>query len=167
MKRPQLFEQVGEGPQRWPGRYLRPTAIGIFLLIALLAVAGRFGQRTRTSRVPGMTVTMPATVHAGSLWQARIDIRATRTVRDPRLVLSNGWTEGMQVNSITPAAHSESSRDGRLVLSYGKIVASGRLTVQLELQVDPDNTGQRTTAIELDDADTPIAQVHGTLRVLP
>jgi hypothetical protein len=49
----------------------------------------------------------------------------------------------------------------------GKLAAGDRLTVRLQFEVDPTVTGKRSTAIELDDATTPVARVERELRVLP
>ena len=57
-------------------------------------------------------------------------------------MLADGWVEGMQVNSIEPAAESETSRDGRVVLSYGDLEAGDVLRIWLQFEVDPTNVGQ-------------------------
>ena len=44
-------------------------------------------------------------------------------------MLDDGWLEGMQISSIEPQPTSESSRDGRVVLSYGRLRAGQRLVV--------------------------------------
>jgi hypothetical protein len=164
----ELFTEVragGRGPR--VGLAARRTVMALFALISVLGLAGAFGQRSTSSADDGMTVTMPRTVRGGLFWQARVDIRATRAIQYPRLVLANGFTEGMQVNSIEPSAASESSRDGRLVLSYGKLNAGDRLTVWLQFEVDPTNTGRRSATIELDDATTPVATIDRDITVLP
>jgi hypothetical protein len=162
----ELFTEVrGVGPRR--GLAARRTVMTLFALFSLLALAGAFGQRSTASSNGGMTVTMPRAVRGGLFWQARIDIRATRALEHPRLVFANGWLEGMQVNSIEPAAESESSRDGRLVLSYGKLDPGDRLVIWLQFEVDPTNLGHRSVAVELDDGTTPVARVDRDIRVLP
>jgi hypothetical protein len=73
----------------------------------------------------------------------------------------------MQVNSIEPAAQSESSRDGRLVLSYDRLKPGDRLQIWMQFEVDPTNTGKSSLALELDDAQTPLARIDRDIRVLP
>ena len=48
----------------------------------------------------------------------------------PRLVLDEGWLDGLQINTIEPSPQSEASRDGRLVLSYPALKAGDRLLVR-------------------------------------
>jgi hypothetical protein len=112
-------------------------------------------------------VTSPTAVRGGLFFQSRVEIRARRAIAHPRLVLEEGWIEGMQVNSIEPNPVGEASRDGRLVLSYDAIDAGERLVVWFEFEVNPTNTGHRSYGLELDDADTRIATVARDITVFP
>jgi hypothetical protein len=114
-----------------------------------------------------MVVSAPSTVRGGLFFQTTIEITAEAPVEHPRLVLDEGWLEGMQVNSIEPAADSESSRDGRLVLSYGALERGDRLKVWMQFQVDPTQAGRRSRGVELDDGTQRLARVDRELMVLP
>ena len=153
------------------GLWARRAVMTVFALISLAALTGFFGQQPSDSVAASPTVRMrlssPETVRGGIFFQSRIDVRALAPIEHPRLVLDTGWVEGMQVNSIEPAAESETSRDGLLVLSYGKLAAGDVLRVWLQFEVDPTNTGTRPYGLELDDEDRPLARVDRTLRVLP
>jgi hypothetical protein len=163
----ELFSRVdGERGQRG-GLIARRTVMSLFAAFSLAALAGAIGQRATTSEAAGMILQAPEIVRGGLFWQARIDIRAPREIQHPRLVLAEGWLEGMQVNSIEPAPESESSRDGLLVLSYGKLEAGDRLRIWMQFEVNPTNVGRRSLALELDDAETPVARIDRDLRVLP
>src|SRR5690242_1012942 len=104
------------------GLWTRRAFVALFVLVGLLALLNVFGQRASSSQALApaarMTLRAPETVRGGLLFQSRIDIRALRPIQNPRLVFDDGWLEEMQVNSIEPAPQSESSRNGRLVLSY-------------------------------------------------
>jgi len=163
-----LFSAVGEHDRGQRVAVLaRRAVMTIFAAISLLALSGAIGQTSSTSQAPGLTVEAPETVRGGLFWQARIDIRPTKTIQSPRLVFADGWLDGMQVNSIEPAAQSESSRDGRLVLSYDKLEPGDRLQIWMQFEVDPTNAGKRSLALELDDAQTPLARIDRDIRVLP
>ena len=73
----------------------------------------------------------------------------------------------MQVNSIEPAPASESSRDGRLVLSYDKLAAGELLRIWLQFEVNQTNAGHRTYGVELDDASTRLVRLPRAITVLP
>jgi hypothetical protein len=165
---PELFSAIGEDDRgQRVGLIARRTVMTIFAAISVLALAGAIGQISSTSHASGLTLDAPHTVRGGLFWQARIDIRPSRAIESPRLVFGEGWLEGMQVNSIEPAAQSESSRDGRLVLSYDRLKPGDRLQIWMQFEVDPTNTGKRSLELELDDAQTPLARIDREIRVLP
>ena len=70
-----------------------------------------------------MEVRGPTRVRGGLLFQERITVRAVQDIGTPRVVLSPGWADGLQINTIEPQPGSESSRDGRIVLSYDTLKA--------------------------------------------
>jgi hypothetical protein len=153
------------------GLWTRRAILTAFALIVLAALAGFTGQRPSTSVASTPSVRMhlsaPEVVRGGIFFQSRIDIRALTPIEHPRLVFDEGWVEGMQVNSIEPAAESETSRDGRLVLSYGALEPGDILRVWLEFEVDPTTVGKRSYTLELDDEDRLLARIPRTIRVLP
>jgi hypothetical protein len=170
----ELFTNVADEPESRAlhgGLWVRRAAMAAFAVIALLALAGVFGQGGSTTRAAGPQATMslgaPKTVRGGLFFQARVEVRALRDVEHPRFVLARGWTEGLQVNSIEPSAATESSRDGKLVLSYDKLSAGDRMTIWFQFQVDPTAPGRRDLSIELDDAEQPIARIPRKLTVMP
>jgi hypothetical protein len=167
----ELFSEVRADHGLERGLWTRRALVAVFFAIAALAVWGVFGQRDRelTARGGGVTmvVSAPDTVRGGLYFQARVDITTTVAIEHPRLVLDTGWVEGLQVNSIEPAAESETSRDGQVVLSYGGLEPGGRLRVWLQFQVDPTRPGRRPHGLSLDDGTTQLLRVDRDLVVLP
>jgi hypothetical protein len=143
----------------------------LFSVLALLALLDRFGQEPSRAAADAPAATLrlqaPEALRGGLLFQSRVEIRAKRTVRFPRLVLDDGWVEGMQVNSIEPNPASEASRDGRLVLTYDQLNPGDRLVVWLQFQVNPTNVGRRPYGIELDDQSTALARIDRSLTTFP
>jgi hypothetical protein len=137
----------------------------------VLALLDRFGQVTSESSVrapaASMRLSAPETVRGGLFFESQLDIRALADIEHPRLVLDDGWVEGMQVNSIEPSPVGEASRDGRLVLSYDALSAGDVLRIRFQFQVIPTTAGRRSYAVELDDADRPLARLSPTITVLP
>jgi hypothetical protein len=151
--------------------WARRAVLALFAVVVVLALLDRFGQGTRESVAVGPVATLrvlaPETLRGGLLFQSRIEVRARRDVELPRIVLDRGWLEGMQINSIEPTAASESSRSGRLVLSYDKLAAGDLLRVFLSFQVNPTYVGRRSYGVELDDGRVKIARVNRSLTVFP
>jgi hypothetical protein len=169
-----LFTDVAAVPEprgEIVGLWTRRAVMTIFAVVALLGLLDVFGQGTTqtVASTPAavLRVTAPEAVRGGLFFQSRIEIRARRAIAHPRLVLDEGWIEGMQVNSIEPSPVGEASRDGRLVLSYDALDAGERLVVWLQFEVNPTNTGHRSYGLELDDADTRIAAIDRHLTVFP
>jgi hypothetical protein len=161
------IERRGEGVALWTRRAI----VSLFALISLLGLLDVFGQgasqTVATAPAATVRVTAPTAVRGGLFFQSRVEIRAARAIEHPRLVLDDGWVEGMQVNSIEPSPVGEASRDGHVVLSYDALDAGQRLVVWLQFEVDPTNAGHRSYDLELDDAETRLATVHRSLTVFP
>ena len=168
---PELFEDMQDDRGQRIGLATRRVVMTLFVVVALIALAGVFGQPQRSSGAVGDTATLklqaPETVRGGLFFQARVDVETTAGITQPRLVLDEGWVEGLQVNSIEPAPESESSRDGRLELSFPEVAAGERMRIWFQFEVNPTNVGRRSFAIELDDAKAPLARIDRTLTVLP
>ena len=169
-----LFTDVAAAPDprgEIVGLWTRRAVMTVFAAISVLGLLDVFGQGTTqsTASTPAavLRVTAPAAVRGGLFFQSRVEIRARRAIAHPRLVLDEGWIEGMQVNSIEPNPVGEASRDGRVVLSYDGLQAGERLVAWLEFEVNPTSSGRRSYGLELDDADTRIATVSRRITVFP
>jgi hypothetical protein len=153
------------------GTTTRRVVMALLVAYAVVGLAGVLGQQTKatTARADAatMTLTAPRVTRAGLLFQTRIDIRAAVGLERPRLILDPDVLEGMQVNSIEPQPMSESSRDGRLELSFPQVIAGERLRIWMQFQVDPTYTGRRHYRFDLDEGTRRVAFVDRTLTVLP
>jgi hypothetical protein len=169
-----LFTDVAAVPEprsEIVGLWTRRAVLTIFAAIAVLGLLDVFGQGTTqtAASTPAavLRVTAPQAVRGGLFFQSRVEVRARRAIAHPRLVLDEGWVEGMQFNSIEPNPVSEASRDGRVVLSYDGLDAGRRLVVWMQFEVNPTSAGHRSYALELDDADTKIAAIDRHITVFP
>jgi hypothetical protein len=158
--------------QRVVEPWARRAFLGLLLVLAIAALVGFVGQRAQTSRAAGpaarIELRMPKVIRGGLLWQARVRIAALRTIDHPRLVFSEGWLDGMQVNTVEPGPDSESSRDGKLVMSYNQSIQAGQtMTVYLQFQLDPTSVGRSTDTLVVNDGDVPLVSISRGLRRLP
>jgi len=68
------------------------------------------------SRVQGpeasLTVSSPPRVRGGLLYQARIRVKARRALKQPSLVLDQGWFEQTTINTIEPQPSQEQTDNG-------------------------------------------------------
>jgi hypothetical protein len=153
------------------GLWVRRAILAVLGVLVVLALLNRYGQHPADSvaQVPAATMRLsaPARIRGGLFFQSRLDISAAQAIDHPRIVLDDGWLEGMQVNSIEPAPVGETARDGRVVLSYDAMKPGDLLRVWFQFEVNPTNVGRRSYAVELDDAEQPVARVAPTITALP
>jgi hypothetical protein len=143
----------------------------LFAAWALLALLDTFGQKqsTSTAAAPAATLSLraPRTVRGGLFFESVITIQVHRNIDNPRILLGDGWMEGMQFNSIEPQAASEASRDGHVLLSYDQLVPGDVLRIWLQFEVNPTNRGRKDYRVELDNGKVPIAAIDRRMTVLP
>jgi len=157
----------GRSAHAWYRRALL-CAIAAFPILALLNV---FGQRPTTSSAHAaaadLSVTAPARLRSGLIFQVRVTVTAHEDLGKPQLVFDPGWWESMSENSMAPNPSSETNEDGRVVLAYNKLAAGHRLIAWLYFQVNPTNVGKRREDVQLDNGATVITRVHRSLTIFP
>jgi hypothetical protein len=151
--------------------WARRVVIAALTGFVLAALAGVFGQQSRTSTVavPAATLTVeaPTRLRGNVIFQGRFTIRAAAPLAHATLVLDDGWTDAMSINTIEPAALRESSRDGKLALDYGHVRRGASLVVFMQLQVNPTNVGRRSQSVTLADGERELASVDRMVTVFP
>lgn len=139
--------------------------------IPILALLNVFGQRATTSaaHTPSVdvSVTAPARLRSGLIFQVRVEVRAHRNIKELEVVLDRGWWDAMSVNSIVPEPTEETSEEGQVVLSYGKLDPNEKLVFWIYVQVNPTNVGKRREDIEIRDNMTPLAHIHRSMTIFP
>jgi hypothetical protein len=153
--------------QVWVRRGLMLFPVAIFAA----ALLGAFGQGTvassSASPVATLQVNAPDRLRGGLLFEARFDVQARSDIADARLVLEEGWLEGMSINTIEPSPVSETSRDGRLELDLGRLAAGDTYRLYMQFQVIPTNVGRRTADVTLLDGATRLLTVDRNVTILP
>ena len=145
--------------------------LALIALLPVLALLNVFGQDPSTSRsgspAASLSVTAPARLRGGLLFQVRVEIVAHRNLSQAQLVMSRGWWQEMSVNSIEPQPSAESGSKRAVVLSYGSLKPGQSLAVWLYFQVNPTNVGTQTENLSLYDGGTPITGIHRSVTVFP
>jgi hypothetical protein len=157
----------GRGWQIWARRALMLIPVAI----VLAALFNLFGQTrtvaTSASSIASLEVVAPEHLRGGLLFEGRFDIHARQDIADARLVLDQGWLEGMSVNTIEPSPASETSRDGRLQLDLGHLAAGDTYRLYMQFQVLPTNIGRRSADVTLMDGTTRLLTIDREVTVLP
>jgi hypothetical protein len=153
------------------GLYVRWVLLGVIGILPVLALLNVFGQRPTSTTVDGSTaslsVTAPAHLRSGLIFQVRVEVIAHRDLHELEIAFDRGWWESMSVNSIVPEPSKSNFQNGQVVLSYGKLEAGQKLIAWVYCQVNPTNVGERRENVEIDDNGTPLVHLHRSLTVFP
>ena len=149
----------------------RRALFAVVCVLPILALLNVFGQHATSTTVDGAGATVqveaPKNLRGGLLHQVRVTVTATHDLHHPQLVLSPGMFEQNTENAVAPNPLSQSSSNGRPVMSYGPLHAGQKLVVWLDFQVNPINVGTRSFNVQLNDGPKLIASVKRTLTVFP
>src|SRR5579884_610698 len=155
----------------WVGPW--PHRIGIALLGAIVVAAlfNAFGQRPQTSTAATSSARLqiyaPSQARSGLLYTARFSIDALREIKQAVLVLAPGWAAGYTFNGSAPQPTSESSADGKLTLTLGKIARGQHYTLYVSLQVNPTTVGDPAQTVWLYDGNKALLTVHRHVLIWP
>jgi len=160
-----------DGKHRSQRPWARWALLAVVLVLPVLALANVFGQRPHTAvalgRRASLEVEAPTRVRGGLLWQARVNIRAHEVLRQARLVLSSGWLESMQTNTLEPAPTDETSTNGSPAFTLGQIAEGQKFVFYMQFQVNPTNVGRRAQTLELYDGAIRVLRLERTITVFP
>jgi hypothetical protein len=156
---------------RMKSPWVRRGLLSCVAVLPLLALLNVFGQHPTTtsasSPVASMNVTAPARLRSGLIFQVRVQVSAHRDIKELELVFDRGWWESMSVNSIVPEPSQESSEEGRVLLSYGKLGAGQQHVNWIYFQVNPTDVAKRTENVELRDGSTALLRIHRAITIFP
>jgi hypothetical protein len=151
--------------------WIRRAFILLLFAVAVVALAGVFGQETKhtTVQAPAATLTLssPTKVRGGLYFQTKIKVVARQNLAKPKIVLDDGFFDGLTLNTSEPQASQEINRNGRIAFDYDALGAGQQLTLWLQYQVNPVTVGSRTQRVELDDGDTPVATITRNFTSFP
>jgi hypothetical protein len=151
--------------------WIRRTGLSLLVLIPVAALLNTFGQapEVATATGPGvrLSVEAPEAGRGGLIFQVRITVDASSAIREPTLVLSESWLEGLTLNTIEPSPTDEKWGPDGLVFTFPPIQAGEQLKVFLQYQVNPTTVERRDQRVEIRDGATPLAHVDRVFTVYP
>ena len=167
LRRDRHVDLVGRRGEPWVRRSII-SALAIVVVVALLGVVGQAHESVRAQgATAALTVKAPEHVRGGIFFQGRIDIVASDRIGTPRIVLGEGWTEELQLNTLEPAPAAETSSAGQLELEYDPLHTGDHLTIWMQFEVNPTGAGTRDRSVTLYDGERELARVPGKIKVLP
>ena len=158
------------GPRR-NDIWVRRGLFGLVCVVPVLALLNVFGQRPESSTgavaAAQLSVSAPAHVRGGLLYQARFTIAARKKLDQAELLLSRGWLDGLTINTLEPSPVSETSHGGDLGLDLGPISAGQSYVLYIAFQVNPTSVGRQDQTVTLYDGNRALVTLHRTLTVFP
>jgi hypothetical protein len=158
-------------PPRQNDIWVRRGLFALVCAVPVLALANLFGQGSQTSAAgtaaAGLSITSPARVRGGLLFQARFRIDAKKKLDQAALVLDRGWLDGLTINTIEPSPTSQSSENGKLGLDLGTIPAGQSFVLYVDFQVNPTTVGRHDQTVTLYDGNRALVTLHRTITIFP
>ena len=145
----------------------------LLLLTAFIALglAGVFGQRPGSTTALGeaadLTLSAPAGIRGGLVFEVEVRVRAHRDLRQAELVFAPGWYEGFTINTFEPEPEGWVQRDGRNVMQYGPLASGDELVVHLQYQANPTALGGRDQSVAVADGGTELVALEHHATVYP
>jgi hypothetical protein len=143
----------------------------VLAAIVLAALLNVFGQRPQTTAATAtaarLQIYAPSHVRGGLLYTARFRIDARRDIKRAVLVLAPGWADQFTFNGTAPQPVSESSANGKLSFTLGKIPRGQHYTLFVSLQVNPTNVGHHAQTVWLYDGNKALLTIHREILIWP
>ncbi|MDM0045975.1 hypothetical protein QTH91_15915 [Variovorax dokdonensis] len=152
-------------------RHASPLSLLVLLAVVGLGASGWLGkpwpERSHATGAVDLSVAMPTVVSTGDLYEALIEVHANTDISrlqievDPHL-----WTE-TTINSMVPAADSETFKDGRIRFGFDALAQGEALIFKVDAQINPRFFGRLAGDIRVLDDGRLIAASRRELRVMP
>jgi hypothetical protein len=142
--------------------------LAVFLVLGLLNVFGQAQTIVNTGTgAASLQLSAPSNLRGGLLYTVRFTISAKSDVKNAVLLLSSGWAEGKQINTIEPTPLGQASRNGDLLFTLGHIPAGQKYVLYMGFQVNPTHVGNESEDVTLYDGGRRLAHIERTVAVYP
>lgn len=106
-------------------------------------------------------------LRSGLMFETHIRVVARRAIARPMIGVDAALWHDLTINSQIPAASDESFRKGQYRFAYPALEPGEVLEIKIDGQTNPPLVGRLAGTITLLDGDTPLAETHLSVPVLP
>jgi hypothetical protein len=155
------------------GRHVWHRRLALLLIAALpvAALVDVFGQRATYSNAQNSVVSLhvdsPSHVRGGLIFTSEFLITPHAALHDARLLLANGWFQGMTFNGLAPQPSNESAQGRWEVYDFGPLPANVPFPIWISWQANPTNVGRHSQDVAVYDGGVKLMAVHRTITVFP
>lgn len=162
-------------PHQQPGsllsRHASPISLLVLTVIMVLGVSGLLGKpvsQTTTHRGQAeLSIDMPAVIRNGDFFETRIRVHAIEDIEKLQIEVSPALWREVTVNSMIPAADTESFKGDAFRFEYAELAAGETFLVKIASQVNPRLLGELSGHIRVLDDGRLLADAERTMKVLP
>ena len=162
-------EPTGDG--LW-NRHASPVSILILGSILACAFAGFTGGQPSPKEVADfgratLAVKTPHIIRNGEFFETEIEISPVAAIGDATVAISADLWRDMTVNTMIPAAGTESFAEGRYRFAYGPLKAGQTLRIKVDGQINPPLFAGTEGEISLYDGERLVGRQPLRIKVLP
>jgi hypothetical protein len=143
------------------------AVLAIAMAFALTGLAGVEETRTDESEVATVRWHAPARIRNGEFFEMRLGVEAHEAIDELVVRVEASLWEDFTVNTFFPAATEETSEDGELRFTFGRVDAGTSFLMKVDAQINPDMLWRNEGVVSVYDGDEPIARVPVVIEVLP
>lgn len=156
-----------------PGPWRRATSVVPLVLLSALMLFALFGfagrETTLSATANGTTATWhaPERIRNGEMMEMRLRVTSEAALGDLTVEIPSALWEDTTINTLMPAAASETSEDGVYRFAFGPLEAGTEFAMKADAQLNPDIFGPNSGTIRILDGDEELVTLPVTIEVLP
>jgi hypothetical protein len=151
-------------------RHASPLSLVVFGAVVALGLSGLLGhERDWTASGGGVDVRIhaPEVIRNGEFLELRVTLESDGPLAAPAIGLDAALWEDMTVNTMIPAATTETSAGGELRFEFEPIEAGVPFLWKVDMQVNPDTVGGNAGTVTIYDGGDRLVSADVSIDVLP
>jgi len=167
---PDGIEERNQQPIAGWRRHASPLSLAVFGAVVALGLSGLLGhERDWTASADGVDLRIhaPEVIRNGEFLELRVTLESDRRLAAPAIGVGAALWEDMTVNTMIPAATTETSANGQLRFEFEPIEAGAPFLWKVDLQVNPDTVGGNAGTVTIYDGEDRLVSANVSIDVLP
>ena len=167
---PDGIEERNQQPIADWRRHASPLSLVVFGAVVAMGLSGLLGhERDWTASGGGvdLRVHAPEVIRNGEFLELRVTVESSDPLAAPAIGVDAALWEDMTVNTMIPAATTETSANGVMRFEFEPIEAGALFLWKVDMQVNPDTVGGNAGAVTIYDGDDLLVSVDVSTDVLP
>jgi len=167
---PDGIDESNQQPIEGWRRHASPLSLLVFGGVVLLGLSGLLAhERDWIASGGGVDIRIhaPEIIRNGEFLEFRVTIESEEALAVPAIGVDAALWEDMTVNTMIPAATTESSVDGELRFEFEPLAAGAAFLWKVDLQVNPDIVAGNSGRLTVYDGEDELVSTDVSIGVLP